>query len=226
MEYLAPLSILITFLIIVGAILWKFESSDLLKLFEGKNLLIFIACILFITLLVVHLFEEQSWMADTLKIVVGIFVGVGSSSVVSKSQTAIGENINQAMRDIIERVDGDIKDLHDSVVNQYTSINQKLTELTKSENSIPVIERKDRINVESTDSKFINRLNRIQKEEDNWTQVWMDECLMNDEIRNKMEEKFSKLQKNGWRVVRMDLDNSMNGLHINVTLIRPFKLEN
>lgn len=224
MEYIAPLSILITFLIIVIAVLWKFESSDLLKLFEGKNLLIFLTSILFITLLVVHLFEEQSWMADTLKIVVGILVGIGSSSVVSKTQTAIGENINQAMRDIIERVDGDIKDLHDSIVNQYTSINQQLTDLTKSENSTPIIERKDRITIESTDSNFINRLNRIQKEENNWTQLWMDECLMNDEIREKIEEKFSKLQKNGWRVVQMDLDNITNGLHINVTLNRPFYL--
>jgi len=222
MEYLAPLSILFTFLIIVVAVLWKFESSDLLKLIEGKNLLIFLAFILFITLLIVHLFEAQSWMADTLKIVIGILVGVGSSSVVSKTQTAIGENINQAMRDIIERVDGDINELRDSIVNQHTTNNQILNELTKSEHSSPVIERKAKITIESIDSEFIKKLKRIQNEGDDWTQKWIDECIMNDEIREKIEDEFSQLQKNGWRVFQMNLDNTMNGLHINVTLIKPF----
>ena len=211
-------------LLIFAAILWKFQGSELLKLLEGKNTLAFLAFLLFVTLLIVHLFKEQKWTEDALKVVGGILVGAAGTSATGVSQTAVGKNIKQAMRDIIERVDGDIKELRDSVVNQHPTIIRRLSGDDGSDGSPPLIQRVAHLRVESTDPEFIQELHQIQGG-GNSAERWIDACIDNAEIRRKIDTELASLRSDGWRILGMDLDNHGDGLHINVRTVRPYSTQ-
>lgn len=216
------IAILIGGLTIFIAVLQKFSTEELLKLCEGKNFVLTLAFLLFGTLLVVHLFKDQPWTADVLKILAGILVGAASASSASAgSQTAIGTNIKQAMRDLIEEVNGDIQEIKDSVVNQYATINESLSDLNDVVGS-PVIRRTERFRVEANDEDFIEELQQIRIAGGDWTTVWMDRCIEHAEIRAKIDQKIRQLNAEGWRVASMDLDNHGNGLHINLEVQKKY----
>ena len=108
----------------------KVHGEDLTKVFDGKNFLLFSTVILFCILLVVHLFKEQTWTADVLKVIVGVLVGAGAAYAKGDDKekeqgntlTAIGTSIQQAMGSIIGKMEGDIRELKDSIINQNQTI--------------------------------------------------------------------------------------------------------
>lgn len=211
MEYIPAIAVLASFLILVLIIFRKFSSSDLIKIVEGKNTFLFVGLFLFVTLLVMHLFKEQTWTAGALQVVGGVLLG--GAGAVSVSQTAIGKYIKQAMGDIIERMEGDIKELKDSVINQYSSVENQ---------SQPLIERAESFKVEGVDPEFVHELEKIRKSKNEWFPTFIDKCLENPEIRRKIEEKITTVSVNGWRVVELGgLDSFGNGLAIRIKLVKP-----
>jgi hypothetical protein len=154
MEYIPPISLLLVFVVVFVALLRKFTGEQLVNMFAGKNFLLFAAIILFCVLTVVHLFQAQSWTADVLKVIVGIFVGVsaaysGDSGKEGKKRdnghgvdidsSRFGDHAKIAGRDIneiIENMQGDIAQIRDSVVNQYSAIETTLADLAPQEKQV------------------------------------------------------------------------------------------
>jgi hypothetical protein len=229
LPYVPAISLLVVFLIIVIVLQRKFTGEDLAKVFDGKNFLLFSAVILFCILLVVHLFKEQSWTADVLKVIVGVLVGAGAAYAkgegkgAGQTQTAVGNAIQQAMGDIIGEMKGDIGQLKDSIVHQNQTIQQILSDIEgRDDESSPVIKDRKYIRIESHDPSFIEELEKIQRAGGDWTRVWMDRCLSNPEFQSQISEKLQELRAEGWRIKEMNLDNHGYGLHINFAVEKPY----
>jgi hypothetical protein len=146
MEYIPAISLLVAFLIIFALFLNKITSEQLAKIFSGKNFLLLASLILFLVLLIVHLFQNQTWTADVLKIIVGIFVGASASfstssekskkegSSVDINESQFGDHAKLAGRDINETIDnmqGDIDQIKDSVINQYSTLQKMAIDLNQ-----------------------------------------------------------------------------------------------
>ena len=236
MEYIPAISLLIAFLVIVIALQRKFTGEDLTKIFDGKNFLLFSAVFLFCILLIVHLFKAQDWTADLLKVIAGVLVGAGAAYAKGENKetkqteiptgntlTAMGQNIQQAMGDLIGEMKGDIGQLKDSVVNQNQTIQQILSDFEgQNGERPPVIRRTESLRIESEDTAFIEELKEIQRAGGNWTQQWMDKCLDNSEFQEKISEKIEELRAEGWEISELGFDNHGNGLHINFMVEKPY----
>src|SRR6266542_5071256 len=116
MEYVPAISLLVAFLIVFIAIIRKFSGEQLGSIFTGKNFLLLSSLLLFLILSVVHLFQNQTWTADVLKVIVGVFVGVSatfaadsgkgkSENGVDMGSSKLGDNAKVAGRDINEFID-------------------------------------------------------------------------------------------------------------------------
>jgi len=156
MSYIPALSLLVAFVIIVVVILVKLKSEQLVKIFSGKNFLLISTIVLFCVMAVVHLFNPQDWTADVLKVIVGVLVGASAaftSSDKNSEGTNVGEGATQigsynkmAGRDInetienmqgnIENMRSEISQIKDSVVNQYTQIQDSLSSLPLHDNVV------------------------------------------------------------------------------------------
>lgn len=142
MEYIPAITLLLATIIVFIAIFRKLTGEQLTKVFEGKNFLLVASLILFLVLSIVHLFQNQDWTADILKVIVGVFVGVSAAFVsdsskkstgdgdgVDISSSQLGDHAKIAGRDInetIENMQNDIAQIRDSVINQYTKIEETL----------------------------------------------------------------------------------------------------
>ncbi|MCY1234120.1 hypothetical protein D3C87_142860 [compost metagenome] len=123
-----PLSILISVMIILVLVIVKFGDKIFDKGYKAGNTLLLVTCFLFLTLLIVHLFKEQDWTPDTLKILIGVLVGTGSIKLAKKvhssgSSVDINGNVggDVAGRDInknIQNIQEAISEIKDSVVHQ------------------------------------------------------------------------------------------------------------
>lgn len=135
------------------------------------NILIPIGGFLFIIVLIVHLFREQSWTADMLKTLIGILVGAGSvNNIVSKNTEGnsidISGNTNGdvAGRDInknIQNIEKGISDIRDSVIHQNNQIEQLVSENDDYDYLITIIFVKNR---EEFCKKFKEIINLNQRE--------------------------------------------------------------
>jgi len=152
MEYIPAISLLVASIIVFLAILRKLSGDQLEKLFDGKNFLLIASLILFVVLTIVHLFQNQAWTADVLKVIVGVFVGASAAfatdsskkgkekadgNSVDASGNEFGDNAKIAGRDInetIENMKNDIAQIKDSVVNQYASPEQSATSMNDNSN--------------------------------------------------------------------------------------------
>lgn len=141
---------------------------------KTSNILILIGAFLFITIIIVHLFREQPWTADILKILIGILVGAGSVSIVNRNvggnSIDISGNTNGdiAGRDInknIQNIEKGISDIRDSVVHQNNQIKQFVSENNDNDYYLVTIifEKK----IEEFYKKFENIINKYQNE--GWT---------------------------------------------------------
>ncbi len=137
MEYIAPSIIFAFVFAIFLSIIFKFSSESLIKLFDGEKVVLLITFFMFVLLCSIYSFKEQEWIADLLKVVVGIVVGFAAAkgnklfgkSGVDASGATLGDNAKLAGRDInemIENMHGSIEQMKDSVVNQYSQISNSI----------------------------------------------------------------------------------------------------
>lgn len=208
-------------LIIVNKLGGKIFQSGL----QPDRTLIFVASFLFVTLLITHLFKEQSWTGDILKVLIGVLLGVGSSSLATskkiedKAITLSGNEIkdsvvNQAMRDINQKFDNfnsQLSKFENAVINQ--SIEQSKT----------LVRRTERMRLETEDHILISRLRTIQQmRSDHWTWQWIEECVAYPEFNEQLNNKIESLSVDGWVVSSMNFDNTASGIHINLEIVKPF----
>ncbi len=144
-SYIPAFSLLLVFFVAFVILLRKFTSEQLLEIFLGNSLLFLVSLLLYVTLLVLHLFQNQTWTADLLKIIIGIFVGASTTFVSSKEGDGkgveikggqFGDHAKVAGRDIneiIENLQSDVAEIKDSVVNQFSTIEQKLEKVDAGE---------------------------------------------------------------------------------------------
>jgi hypothetical protein len=178
-DYTPALSILGTFLLISLVLIYKFNTEQILRIFEGKNFFLLATLIIIFLLLAFYLFNgSEIWVGDLLKIAIGVFAGAGATSLkknntkkrdesfLSLNNSKIsGEGNKFAGRDInetihnIEEAFGDIKN---SVINQNSKIEQILSSSGQLDHCIHIISREG--NVFRNMQIIINR-----RLEENWT---------------------------------------------------------
>ncbi|WP_085343998.1 hypothetical protein [Vibrio sp. ArtGut-C1] len=227
MEYIPAIFVAVFILVIFLAIWLKINSSELHKL-KGSSVLLATGAGLFCIILIVHLFKEQAWTADILKLLIGVLTGAAASSVANKyhednsqrsMQTAIGNEINQAGRDIIGEVKGDIQDLKDSVVNQYQSIKSSIE---TSDN--PIVTK-------SFDFRFtanpilLKELELLALDRDSYSSNWIEACLNDDEISSSIRKEAREVRASGWSIKRLVLDNLREGLYVRFECERIYELD-
>jgi len=133
-EFIPAILILISIMTIVLIVILKYGN----KIFDGEykisNALLFVSAFLFIIILIAHLFKEQTWTADTLKILIGTSIGAGSiklsrkksenNSSVNNSGTIEGDVAGRDINKNIENIKNEILEIKDSVSYQNERIGQ------------------------------------------------------------------------------------------------------
>ena len=169
-DYIPAIIVLVAVMILI-IFVFKTQGDTLFdKESKTQNILIFIGGSLFIIVLIVHLFREQPWKADILKILIGILVGGSSANIVSRNTSGNSIDIsgnangNVAGRDInknIQNIKEGISDIRDSVIHQNNQIKQLVTENNDYDYLITIIFE---INREEFCKKFKEIINLNQRE--------------------------------------------------------------
>jgi hypothetical protein len=169
-DYIPAIIVLVAVMILI-IFVFKTQGDKIFdKESKTQNILIFIGGSLFIIVLIVHLFREQPWTADILKILIGILVGGSSANIVSRNTSGnsidISGNANGdvAGRDInknIQNIKEGISDIRDSVIHQNNQIKQLVTENNDYDYLITIIFE---INREEFCKKFKEIINLNQRE--------------------------------------------------------------
>ena len=165
MDFIPALSILGVFLIISLTLIYKFKTDEILKIFESKNFFLLGTLVVIFLLLTFYLFSKnENWVADLLKIAIGVFAGSGAIAMKDKDkekEKSVAENslsldnttisgqgnklagldINETVQNI-EKAFGDIKD---SVINQDNKIQQFLSSSGQLDHCIHMIYSRQRI---------------------------------------------------------------------------------
>ena len=233
-QFFPALSILFCFFIITLIILVKIKAEQIPELLGSKSFLIIFVSGLFIILLIVHMFKEQSWTADLLKVVAGVLTGAVaalninsiSSNKESVDQLAIGNDIQQAGRDIhnIKKMIGDLKNVTDSVVNQYHNINQSINNISKS-TSLPVVKQmyfhkqipiyNEHINKQA---KLINSERPNISEADDKTRKWYNRknnlILSMPNVNDLIIKEIKKIELDNWHCREIQFDIMPDVLNI------------
>lgn len=229
-QFIPALSLLASFMIITLVVLYKVKTEQLLSLLEAKNILLLFAAGLFCILLVVHLFKEQPWTEDLLKVVAGVLAGaVATLTAASKektkdsvAQTAIGNDIQQAGRDInnIKKMVGDLQQVTDSVVNQFQNIQQSVAKVSDSVTGHVAKQEYFHIKVPVPDDRFYSEVKQLDEERPSFVDGEAMREFLNkrfalflsipgasDEIRKALEN----IEQAGWfvREVRLDISPKM-----------------
>lgn len=149
-EYIPAILILASAMTITIIILTKYGDKIVDKEYKADNISLLVGGFLFTTVLIVHLFKEQTWTPDTLKILIGVLVGAGSSKLGGKKDNADssaniqGSNIDGdvAGRDInknIQNIKDAVSDIKDSVIHQNNQIRQVIEDTSDSDYLINTI---------------------------------------------------------------------------------------
>lgn len=227
MEYIPALSLLVTFIIIFIAIFRKFNNEQLVNIFSGRNFVLLLSFALFLILLIVHLFQSQTWTADVLKVIIGVFIGVSTTFVaesgVNIGSSKLGDNAKIAGRDINEFIDkvvndiknvrGDISQVKDSVIKQYPTIQNSLTDiLSESKESRHSIQRRVGVRLELTNPDLLKRFETISKRPDfNFMEnSYVDMFVSHGEFIQKLRQKIDEFEKTGWEVISVRLSDNSN----------------
>jgi hypothetical protein len=226
LQYVPAISLLVAFLLVTLVILAKVKSDQLPTLLETKNVLLLFAAGLFCILLVVHLFKEQTWTADLLKVVAGVLAGaVATLSATTKdkskdalSQTAVGNDIQQAGRDInnIKKMVGDLQNVTDSVVNQFQTIQQSIARVSDTLSAPVVKQEYFHIKVPVPDDRFFQNVQDLEAKKPSFvdgdaTRDWLnrrtDLFLTVPGARDAIRGAVRNIEGAGWSVreVRFDI---------------------
>lgn len=133
-DFIPAILILVSVMTIAIIVLTKYGDKLFDKDYKAANILLLVTTFLFVTILIVHLFKEQTWTADTLKILIGVLLGAGSTKLADKKNEG-GNSIDisgnptgdVAGRDInknIQNIEKAISDIQNSVVHQNNQIKQ------------------------------------------------------------------------------------------------------
>jgi len=133
-DFIPAISILISIMTITIIVLLKYGDKIFDREYKASNILLLVIASLFFTILIVHLFKEQTWTADILKILVGTLIGAGSTKLSRKRSDSDSSIYNKgtikgdvAGRDInknIQNIESAISEIKDSVVHQNNKIEQ------------------------------------------------------------------------------------------------------
>lgn len=140
MEILPPILILLTLLIILGFLAFKFDKEDILTLISSKNFFLLASLIIVFLLLSFYLFGgKEKWVADLLKIAIGVFVGAGATSGLSKNQANSGEINETSLSDI--NLSGDAnkiagRDINETIQNIEKAFGDIQQSITNENNEI------------------------------------------------------------------------------------------
>ncbi|MDN3687390.1 hypothetical protein [Cyclobacterium jeungdonense] len=226
-DYIPAILILVSVMTIILVVLMKFGNKIFNKDYKADSALIFIASFLFIIVLISHLFRDQSWTADTLKVIIGVLIGAGSSKVANSKDNETKDKtmefsgneirdgiVNQALRDINQKIDhfnSELSQFENAIVNQSNNSTK------------PTIKKPERFRLETEDPYFLSRLKEIQDtRDDDWAWRWMEECIRYPEFHKQLTDKIKDLEGDGWKIASMNFDNTMKGIHINMELEKPF----
>lgn len=157
LDYLPAIFILLSVMTLAIIILTRFGNKMFDKDYSASNIFLFISAFLFIILLIVHLFKQQEWTADLLKVLVGVLVGAGTTKITKKDKgdgssvdisgghvggDVAGRDINKNIQNLKDAV----SNIKDSIIHQNSQINQVIGDSTKSDILInTVYERGDKV---------------------------------------------------------------------------------
>jgi hypothetical protein len=116
-EYLPAILLLLSVMTIVIIVLTKYGDKKIDEEFKVSNILLFVTAFLFVTILIVHLFREQIWTADTLKILIGALIGAGSTKL-----SVIGDIAGRDINKNIQNINEAISKIEGSIINQKKQI--------------------------------------------------------------------------------------------------------
>lgn len=134
-DYIPAILILLSVMIITIIVLIKYGDRIFDKDYKVTNICLFVTTFLFITILIFHLFKEQTWTADILKILIGVLLGVSSTKLADKKSEGessvdisggsvkgdvAGRDINKDIQNIKEA----ISKIEGSIVHQNNQIKQ------------------------------------------------------------------------------------------------------
>lgn len=233
-DFIPAMLLLISIMTIIIIVISKFGHEFFNNGYKTNNALIFVALFLFILVLITHLFKEQPWTADTLKIIIGVLIGTGSNKLtktqrdgdrtkLTVSDIHGGNNIiNQTLGNIeqkIEKFQSEISEIRHATINQYSTI-EKLIDSTNN----PLIKKSERLILETENESFLNQLKNLQSKYNNWTWKWIEECIKYSEFHEKINNKLEEFQNEGWKVVSIKFDNESRGIHISFELEKAYNL--
>jgi hypothetical protein len=220
-------------LVIIGAlaavVLLRIPQDQLSQVFSGN--VGAIAGGLFVLLLLVQLIQPQAWMPDVLKVVAGVVAGAVAAKKsdarltedLKNQQIAIGEQIQQAARDI-NNVQSQLSKIEGSVVNQHLSA-------APTSESIVAYKQYDRLRFEYADNPDVREAYETaqrdsrngleykpigEEEERAWydRQIELFRKIPNGE--DALAKRVEELRAHGWEVTEVRFDFS--GVAVDVIL--------
>jgi hypothetical protein len=240
MDYFPAIALLISVMTIFLIIILKYGSKIFDSEYQTDNVIVFVVLILFIFVLITHLFKEQSWTADTLKIIIGVLIGAGSAKLTrtrnkdNQDRLSLSENeisgsvVNQALGDINQKIDGfktEMSNFENSTLNQFNTITEKLFNLNTS-GEVKINHSED-FQLEITDDSLINELEEIIRlTKPNSDKVWeaVKKCLEHEKYKDQITVKIQQLKKDGWTIKSFNfLTSYKHFLKFQFLLERSFK---
>src|SRR5262245_7909332 len=208
----------------------RLGPQDLKEVFLSGSVVI-IAGALFCILLVVQLLQPQTWMADVLKVVGGVVAGsIAAKKADAKQQAdltahqvAIGEQIQQAARDI-NNIQSELSKIERSVVNQYQQVRRDADPVVAADretarndinyrDNAEVVAEYERISCEHPDDFAYKPI--LGEDVRHW---YNRKVKFFENIPGALElldEKVRDIRKSGWDVVEVRFDFSS----VNVTVL-------
>ena len=133
-DFLPALSLLVAFSLVLIIVTLHSGKTIFEKECKLEIVLLCLAALLFVTLLIVHLFKEQPWIESVLQVIVGVLFGMAITSISFRNYVNSGSvdifglvNGDVAGRDMIktiQNIDKCVSNIKDSVVHQDNKINQ------------------------------------------------------------------------------------------------------
>lgn len=234
-ELIPPILLLTSLMIIILIVLIKFGDKIFNKDYQAETIFIFIAAFLFVTVLITHLFKEQLWTEDALKVIIGVLIGAGATKVSNTKSLKFSNDgeindsiVNVALRDIKQKIKdfkSEVTNIKEAIVNQYPTIEKKLDEI----NNLGTIKitSTSTVNINFDDDFFAQKMKLIREQDrNNHLKKWIEESMKFPEINEKIHNEIQNIERDGWKVESMIFDNLPNGLYIRFNLEKPFVSNN
>ncbi len=234
-DLIPAISMLLSAMIVTLVIVLKFGDKIFDNGLKNDNTLIIVVVFLFTFVLTTHLFKEQAWTADILKILIGALIGAGSVKLTQSKeaeQVRMGMTgndirnsvVNQALGDISQKIESfksEMSNFENAVINQYPAIEKRL-ESIQQDQSKPHINMQFSMRLETGDETLLEHLEELRKSDD-WQVAWLEAVLNYPEFRQVIKEKLKKIETEGWEFTSLKLiDNVNRGVIIGLDVRKPY----